>query len=137
MFPIPGLFRLTQCLPVPSVLFQMARLYSFCLNNACVFLCLFISRWALKSFSSLSAMNSVVQFMYLFSILRTGKCISHQVREEPPYRFLLLTYKLTFSTTVCKDSLLSPCTCSVGPYVVLILSGIKDCFIAALRCLSS
>lgn len=133
MFPVPGLFCLTQCLPVPSVLFQMARLYSLCLNNAYVFLCLFISRWALKSFSSLSAINSIVEF----SILRTGKRISHQVREEPPYHFPLLTYKLTFSTTVCEDSLLSPCTCSVGPYVVLIRSGIKDCFIAASRCLSS
>lgn len=134
---MPGLFHLTQCLPVPSILFQMARLYSLCLNNAYVFLCLFISSWALKSFSSLSAMNSVAEFMYLFSTVRTGKCISHQVREEPPYHFPLLTYKLTFSTTVCTDSLFSPCTCSVCPYVVLFGSGIKDCFIAALRCLSS
>lgn len=137
MFPIPGLFHLTQYLQVPSILFQMARLYSLCLNNAYVFLCLVISSWALKSFSFLSVMNSVVEFMYLFIILRTGKRISHQVREEPPYCFPLLTYKLAFSTTVCKDSLFSPCTCSVGPYIVLIRSGIKDCFIAALRCLSS
>lgn len=110
----------------------------FFLSKQCICVSLpFISWWALKSFSSLSAMNSVVEFIYLFSILRSGKCISCQVREKPPYHFPLLTYKLTFSTTVYKDSLFSPCTCSVCPYVVPILSGMKGYLIVALRHLSS
>lgn len=75
--------------------------------------------------------------MHLFSILRAGECISHQVRAEPPYHLLLLTYKVTFSTTVYKDSLFPPCACSVRPYVVPILSGMKGYLIAALRRLSS